>query len=389
VVSRVPRDPRLKILLLNYEYPPLGGGGGKQAMQLSRAYARDHDVYYLTAGFDAFGLSEVDGYRLHRLKTSRQATYRCTNPEMLSYLAAAWRALPGVLESFVPDVVHCFFGIPTGVLAAYPALRRRPWVLSVRGSDVPGHSPDISRIVYGVVTPVVRRVWKAMDAVVCNSDALRDEVLAVSPGLAVDVIPNGIDTSRFFPAPQRPRERPLTVLYAGRLIPLKQVNLLVRALATPALSAAGVRLRVVGDGVEAPALRALASELGVAARVHFVGEVPYADIPGEYRRADLYAQLSVVEGMSNTIVEAMASGLPIITSPAGNARDLVRDNGCVLDAPAVESVAEAITRYVQQPALLAEQGLRSRAAAERLGFEAMAASYVGVIERCRSGAARR
>jgi glycosyltransferase involved in cell wall biosynthesis len=307
---------------------------------------------------------------------------------MLSYLFAAWRALSTVTGSFRPEVVHCFFGIPTGLLCTHPALRRVPWVLSVRGSDVPGHSPDISRAVYWAVTPVVRRVWRAMDAVVCNSESLRQEVLAISPDLPVEVIGNGIDTERFAPRAGAPNGAPRTVLFVGRLNPLKRVDLMIRALASPRLGGRSVRLRIVGEGVSGPSLRRLAQDLGVGERVDFVGEVAFDLIDAEYRKADLYCQLSAIEGMSNTLVEAMASGLPVISSTAGNARGLVDGNGFLVENPTADGVAEILARYLDAPQLVTEHGARSRALASALGFESAAARYLGVLERCLSSAER-
>ena len=86
----------MKLLFINYEFPPLGGGGGKQSMYLAREYAKKNDVYFLTAGYDTFGIVKKEGYTLHRLKTSRKSTLRCSIFEMLSFVNSVRKKIPEI-----------------------------------------------------------------------------------------------------------------------------------------------------------------------------------------------------------------------------------------------------------------------------------------------------
>ena len=92
----------MKILMLNYEFPPLMGGGAIQSMYLAREYAKKHKVYFLTTGYKEFGIKKHDGYILHRLKTSRKKTDVCSSFEMLSFVYQAWKKISSVVKNFKP-----------------------------------------------------------------------------------------------------------------------------------------------------------------------------------------------------------------------------------------------------------------------------------------------
>ncbi len=360
----------MRILFLNHEFPPLGGGGGKQSMYLAREMARRHQIYFLTTGFRKFGLINRDGYQLHLLPTGRKRTDRASYGEMFRFLFAAWRVLPGVVRNFRPEAVLIFFTIPTGMLAYHPALKNIPYLISARGSDVPGHNPDRFRIGYLFSVPVVKQIWRKSVAVVCNSADLKEEVLAVGATGKIPIIPNGVDLGKFHFVP-RPAHDGIKLLYVGRLIPLKNIDRLIQSL--PQLRrAAGkkVSLTIVGSGRARNNLESLAIKLGIRNLVTFKGEVPYDHIEKEYRQADIYVQLSKVEGMSNTIVEALACGLPVVTTPVGGVRELQKIGGLV--------IIEDLTRLV--PAIICAQKLTPRRdLVAQMSFQRMADSYNQII----------
>lgn len=320
----------MRILMLNYEYPPLGGGGGKQSMLLARAYAKNHDVYFLTTGYKNFGIAKKNGYILNRIKTSRTNTMYCSNKEMMEYVVKAWNVIPKIVAEFKPDIVHAFFTIPTGLLIYHPKLKDLKFIVSVRGSDVPGHNPDRFSLLYKIFTPIVKNIWRRSH-VVCNSEDLRREVLSVCPGLKVKVIPNAVDTEKFRPLKKSKQKKEIRILYVGRLIPLKQVDLVIKAL--PGIIKKidkKIIFRIIGSGPDNEKLKRLVKDLKLGHNVKFIGEVDYDNIHKEYQNVDIYIQLSKVEGMSNTILEAMSCGLPIITTNVGDAEKIIRGNGILI-----------------------------------------------------------
>lgn len=376
----------MKILLICHEYPPLGGGGGRQLSNLARMYAKDHAVYVLTVGFRESGVCQRDGYTLHRLPARRKHQAKPSHLEFLSFLIEAWKAIPAVVRTFRPDVVQVFFSIPEGFLLFHPKLRHIPGIISVRGADVPGHDPNRFPILYKLIRPIVKIIWNHARQVVCNSDDLRREVVAISPTLPVDVIPNGIDCERFTPSSPPRASHELTLLYVGRLIPLKRIDLVIQAIAKLRVQGHQVHFRIVGSGSHQQVLRDLVAHCGLVEQVTFTGNVAYEDIQTVYQQADIYVQLSTVEGMSNSILEALASGLPIISSNVGGASALIDANGALIEQPTLETVVQSITTYVESPSLLREHGQQSRKIAETYCIEQIAQQYTTLLATCLTGA---
>ena len=140
------------------------------------------------------------------------------------------------------------------------------------------------------------------------------------------VIPNGVRVPEMARVPRAALGVPddaFVVCGAGRLSPEKGFDRVIEALGTPALRARHVVLLIAGDGPSRAALETLAAARGVAARVHLLGH--RADLPGVLRAADAFVLSSLHEGMSNVLMEAMALGLPCVSTPVGGVEELLRD----------------------------------------------------------------
>jgi len=362
----------MRILVINYEYPPLGGGGGAKSMYTAREYAKNHEVYFLTAGFNGdFGISRVNGYTLHKLKTIRRRTCICTNLEMADFVFRAWLALDDIFKKQQFDIIHIFFGMPTGFLSFHPQMRKTPFVISAGGSDVPWFNPTRFHLLYHILTPVVKNIWARSGRTVANSAFLRDLILRHSPELDAGVIPNGIDTDTFSPAPA-PAE-PSALLYCGRLVPHKKADVMIKALP---LLPDKVRLTLAGDGAMRPELEKLAASLGVSDRVEFLGWVDFENMPGLYRNAHIYLQISDVEGMSNSVLQAMACGLPAILSRNGSAGYGGGDNASFLDEVTPETVVAAARAYMTDAGFYARHSANAREYALKSGWPEVARQYI-------------
>jgi glycosyltransferase involved in cell wall biosynthesis len=369
----------MRILAICHEFPPLGWGAGKQLEQLARIISRRHELTVLTVGFTGFGSSRRDGYTLHRIDAGRRRADVCTLRELLRFTWKSWRSLPSVIRDHRPDVALLFFTVPEGLLLFHPAVRSVPATVSVRGSDVPGHDSDRPPLLYRLVTPLVRQVWRRAGALVCNSDDLKQEVLQVCPGLEVEVIPNGVDCERFSPVAEASHTTGLELLYSGRLIPLKNIDVIIQAIALLRSQGLEASLRIIGVGPQESSLRELVARNRLEHAVEFVGAIAHDQIHRAYQRADLYIQLSRVEGMSNSILEAMASGLPIITTGVGGAADLIDGNGVVLQRPEVVEVAAAIRAYLEDASLCRRHGKMSRQLAQSFSLGKAADRYLKLM----------
>jgi glycosyltransferase involved in cell wall biosynthesis len=149
-------------------------------------------------------------------------------------------------------------------------------------------------------------------------------------------LPNG---TAVFPRPTRDAALPLTVVYTGRLIARKQVHVLLRAFASTIHARTNARLVVIGDGPELPRLQKLAGQLGIQSCIEFAGELSKVAVLDRLRRAHIFVLPSTSEGMSNSLLEAMAASLAVIVSDIPANRELIDSDqsGLLFDSEAIMS----------------------------------------------------
>ncbi len=202
------------------------------------------------------------------------------------------------------------------------------------------------------------------------------------PERKVRTIYNGVDTTRFTPGDRVAARRTLdippdwsVVGTVGRLDPVKDQAGLIRAFAATTASRPSVLL-IVGDGPLRPELDALRRELGLGERVRLLGE--RQDIPQVLQALDCFVLPSVGEGISNAILEAMATALPVVATRVGGNVELVEDGetGLLVQVRQPEALVRALDCYLGDPAIARKHGAAARARAEReFGLERMLTGY--------------
>jgi sugar transferase (PEP-CTERM/EpsH1 system associated) len=204
---------------------------------------------------------------------------------------------------------------------------------------------------------------------------------------------SGVDTERFGPGPGAAGGSPdasLTVGTVGRLDPVKHQAALVRALASLRPSYPHLRLLIVGDGPERVPLASLAQSLGMADAVEFTG--PRLDIEDSLRRMDVFVLPSINEGISNTILEAMATGLPVVAGRVGGNPELVVDGvtGTLYDPGDGGGLVSAVSSYLADPDRRRQHGRAGRErVVQNFSLEAMVQRYQALYEELFSSASRR
>lgn len=367
----------IRLLFLNYEYPPIGGGGANANSYLFREFAGDPELRIDCVTSTMRPVDErvqiSENITLHRLALGKRQLHFWTQREVLYWLWRAQKKANELLASGDYDLCHAFFGFPSGAVA-WRFRQRLPYLVSLRGSDVPGFNPRFSAQ-YLLLKPLFRRIWRDAGAVVANSAGLRRLAGAFTPELPIPVIPNGIDTMEFSPDPPEERE-PGHILCVSRLVARKGVQHLVAALPTIAAAMPSVKLTVVGEGDLAEMLKSSAATLGVADRVDFRGYVPHDQLPALYRRAQLFVLPSFYEGMSNTVLEAMAAGLPIVATGEGGREELYGENAVTVPHGNPTLLAEAISQLLNDSSRCRTMGEVSRTIAERFSWRAVAGQYM-------------
>jgi glycosyltransferase involved in cell wall biosynthesis len=385
----------MRILVLNYEYPPLGGGAAVATAALAHGLAERGvavDVVTSSArGAERRGsdrgeeLIEQGRLRVFRVRSRRIGVHQAGMIGAASYLVAALPVARRLLRLHRYDAVHVFFSLPTGALLPLLPLGGVPVIVSLRGSDVPGYDPynKTMQRVHRVLAPLTRWIWRRADRLVPVCESLGRLTARTAPGLDYCVVPNGVDLQLFHPRESVAARNgaPVRLLAVARLVERKGLGELLRAFAL--LERGRFELEIVGDGPDRQVLRDFAERLGIAAEVRFAGSLDRAEVARRYREADLFTLPSSAEAFGNVFAEALASGLPIVGSDIGGIPELVEHgvNGLLITPGHTASLAQAIRYLADDPELCQEMRLRNRAKAEAtLEWSQVTRRYLAIYE---------
>lgn len=374
----------MRILMINYEFPPVGGGGGNVTHFIAKNLAGEgHDVRVITSGFrDLPKYEKLDGFEVHRVPVLRKSADVCGVHEMLTFvLSASFYSLRFVKE-FRPDIVHVFFGIPSGPVAyLLTKVCDLPYVIFLGGRDVPRPHPDppFYRLMYGVLKPAIRSIWGNAGAVVACSRGLRELALETGGQIPIHVIPDGVDLGKFHPAERSASPEKVKLLAIGRLIPRKGFDFLIRSLPEVVkITGRDFYIEIVGDGPLRAELTSLTERIGVAQRVVFAGSVPYDQLAQKYQQADAFVLSSLAEGMPLVVLEAMASGLPIVATRVQGMDDLVEEgvNGNLFPPADVSSLARCLAAVIDDDEGRAQMGRESVKIVQKYDWANIAEQYL-------------
>jgi glycosyltransferase involved in cell wall biosynthesis len=373
----------LRLLMLNYEFPPIGGGGGQAHLSLLTQYARRDDltVDLLTSapqpGFTTETFAE--NVRIHKVGIHKQDLHYWRKTEVLEWLRRAKAPYRRLLHDNSYDLVHAFFGFPSGWLC-YRTARRLPYVISLRGSDVPGDNARL-QWEYKLLGPLVfKPIWKRAAALVACSAGLKDRALRFLPSEQIEVVPNGVDLETFRPAEPAPaaQDQPLKLLTVGRLSATKRLSLLIEAVEHLRATGAQVKLDIIGGGALEAELRQLLDRKQLRDAVTLAGRHSAREMPEIYCRHNVFVSASSQEGMSNAMLEAMASGLPIVTTRCEGLDELIDDNGLIVDEATPDALTRAIQTLIDDPAKRQAMAVAARKQAEKFNWGAVAEAYLQV-----------
>ncbi len=443
----------MRILIVNYEFPPIGAGGGKASQEIANCLVEmGHTVRVITSrptqvynlfgtisilvglgfwiylGYAKFAFDEdlsdhgftilgtlllligfilrhtgltweltnpirglksvefINGVEVQRIPVLRKRQEFCSTFEMGTFLLSGiWYAVLQVRE-FEPDLVHIFFGIPDGPIGwALKRVYGLPYLISLRGADVP--SDEVKRFAkhYRVLRPFVRWMWHDADALVAVSNGLREYAFETAPDIPIEVIPNAIELSKFTPPRQRNHNGPVRLLFVGRFNAFKNVESLLETV--DKLCQQGIdnfELRLVGDGERRANLERLVVEKGLTRNVRFLGWVDREAIVERYRQADLFVTATTWEGMPNTVLEGMACGLPVVATRASGLDQLVHEgvNGHLVDIGDSTAMADRLADLIDNPYERLRMGKESRKIAEQqFAWEYITEQYVQIYHR--------
>lgn len=386
----------MKVLFLNYEYPPLGGGAATATEAILHEWAKDPsiEVHLVTAAVGgAIEHIRVGGETyVHRLPIGKNPDrlHSQSLRDILVYSVKTvfflWRFIRFESKKQSFDVTLAFFTVPCGFLAYLAKLIFGiPYVVSLRGADVPGFSEKYDTF-YLFAKPLVRFLWHHAAAVIPNSAGLTELAKKTAARQPMRTIENGVYTEVFRPDPKKRSVEPIVFLSTSRLTPRKGIHHLIEAFALAcSKTTKPIELHLIGEGEQRTTLEERVRALGIVEKVKFVGRVEHSQLAGYYQRSHAFVLPSKNEGMSNSALEALASGLPLIVSGTGGMSEFVTDgvNGLFVDPENTEAFALALVRILESPEEVTSFGAKSRSRAETRSWSAVAEKFRETLEKAK------
>lgn len=371
----------MRILVLCYEYPPVGGGGGRIAAVVSEGLAaRGHTVRVVTSHTGSLPHEETTAkdVSVRRAFAGRLRQDRCTVPEMAAYVASHSFIVSAEIARFKPDVIHSHFAVPTGAVAWLTTrLRPVPYVITAHLADVPGAMPEQTEMLFRFAEPMTRPIWHAAAA----SSAVAPHLVELAEkayGQRPVVIRNGIDMSDAARAPQ-PVQGPVRVLWCGRM--QAQKNLGPVLLGLGALADKPWTLDLIGDGPLRAQVEESISKAGLTDKARIHGWLPAERVREIFKQSHILFMPSLSEGLSLVTIEALRDALAIVGSRIPGIDDVVVDgeNGilCSPDDPA--TYAQALAELIENPDRLAAMRQAALARAPLYDAERMIDAYEALL----------
>ncbi len=358
-------------------YQPIQNGIVTSLITLTASLrARDRAYVVVTPEMPRFRDVDRNVSRVASLPLPTRTAYRLTVP----YLS---RDIGGV------SVVHAHSAFVTGWLALRTARRACVPLVFTYHTQLEAYAhyvplqPNVAR---AVATRLTRAYANAADAVIVPTRAMNDRLRAMGVRSRIEVVPTGIDVARFARGSRSDDVRArlgvareeFLILCVGRLGREKNVELALHAFAR--LDEPRARLVIVGDGAHRAALERECVRANIGSRVSFAGELPRDALPDVYASADAFVFTSHSETQGLVLVEALASGVPIVAIDAPQTADVLGDMPLVIDD--ADAVAAALRRELAQsaPRLGSSRTDRRRSAAARFDGDRLGERIISIYD---------
>ena len=373
----------MRILMINYEFPPLGGGGGVASYQIAKALAaREHEVDVLTTAWrDLPGEDTVDGLRVYRVPVlGRGDLATASLLSMLSFLPSGVVRGLRTLRKKRYDILNTHFAIPSGPTGvALAGIFRTPQVLTIIGGDIYDPTKRFSPSNNVLLRAVVRRVLNSSAQIIAISQDIKNRAQRdLHCQTEIEVIHYGLTSPEFETKSRKELGVPpdeVVLISIGRLIRRKALSDLLLALSK--LEERRFRLLIIGEGPEEENLRDLAQRLGISAQVDFMGAI-WGERKFQYlAAADMFVLPSIHEGFGLVFLEAMHCGLPVIASSSGGQTDFLEDGktGFLIPVGDVQALAKAILRLANDGGLCRQMSEFNKEHVKRFHISHVAERY--------------
>lgn len=310
---------KMNILMLNYEYPPLGGGGAAVCRDISeKLVAEGHKVTIITMNMSGLKAREcVNGVEIHRVKCWRSKAKVCHPWEQMTYCISAYSYIKKNINMELFDIIHCHFIIPTGLLALWLKKKyKKEYILTAQGSDVIGHNNKRFKYLYTMIKPFWIKIVNNAKVLTAPSTYLIDKIHKTVPQKECSLIPNGLYVNCYNSA-----IKDKYIVTLCRLQESKGIQDLLKAISE--IDIYDWKVYILGDGPYKAELDKMISEFGLTNKVSLMGFVSDEERYKYLSEAGLYFTGSWFEAMPISVLEAMASSCNIIASDIEPHKDVL------------------------------------------------------------------
>jgi len=316
----------MKVLVLCYEYPPLGGGGGRVAQAIAEQLVkRGYEVRVQTAALGWRSKREtINGVDVFRTASLRRREDTCGIHEMGLYCVTSFLPTLHHIWKWKPDVVHAHFAVPTGLLAyAVHTITGVPYVLTAHLGDVPGGVPEQTDNLFRLINPIAQLIWKSAAACTAVSSFVQKLAEAAYERKVIRIL-NGVELEQSATRnPNSELSTPRHLVFVGRLSVQKNPVFLINILAR--LQNPSWKLTLVGDGPYMDEVRQRIATTKLREKITVTGWLDAVAVQRILRDADILVMPSLSEGLPVAGVEALKHGLAIVASDIPGLHDVVED----------------------------------------------------------------
>ena len=361
----------MKILMLNHEFPPVGGGASPVTLELAAQLVRmEHSVDVVTMHWGDLPRHErLHGIEVYRTWSIRKKADISRTHELATYLPGALFKTLSLVKRNRHDVIHCHFIVPGGPLArVVGSLTRTPFLITCHGTDVPSHNPDRFVLMHTLISPAWRHIARTAGALVSPSAALRDSILRHCPQANVKIIPNGIHVEALAPV-----EKARRIVMCSRMFAFKGFQYAIAAIRDLELD---WQVDVIGEGPYLSELKRLAQ--GSKTPITFWGWLDKEDPQFRklFREGAIFVFPSEAENFPTVLLEALAAGMAIVTSDAGGCPEVVGEAGILIKPKDTEAIRDSVLRLVQSSDERARLSQAALARVQQFSWESIANRYV-------------
>lgn len=343
----------MKLLVLNYEYPPLGGSAGSISKDIAEGLAGlGHDITVLTTYYE--GTEEdsiVNKVRVIRLKSKRKDIFHSNVREMISWMLTARGFLKKHLQNERYSLCLANFALPCGEVAySMKEMYRLPYAIIAHGPDIPWFLPEQMMWYHAACYHWIRKICMQSKRNYVPSNEMLTNINAFLGGTVAKskLIRNGFDSKLFIPDASKRAQR-FTILFAGNLVLQKDPLTFLKAIEIVRHKISDFKVLICGDGKMRPKLESFVTENGMKDIVNFKTALSEPEIITEYQSSSLTVMPSLAEGSSKDLLEALACGQYVITTKTGNSSSLVEEgiNGNLIEKKDYKSLADMIIDFYE------------------------------------------